>query len=300
MTTLLILVLVGLLILLVVRSATGLTSAAQDEASAVRVRGALAADWSEVLDRSDVLILDTETTGLGNRSELVEIALIDTRGETRFDEPVLPIGRIPREASDVHGLTRARLKEMTARPWPEVEREMAPVMRTARTVLIWNAEYDLRLIEQTVRKHEERGTAPNPPAGDEHRLTGRCVMKEYASLYGRPRIGLDEAARIEGVATVEPRHRALGDVRTVLAIVRSVVRSADELPRGWIHAMPAARVAAGGGWREDPATEKQVSYALSLLEESDREDEYDIEDLQAMSKGEVSDLIEELKEDLGS
>lgn len=297
MSTLLIPILVGLLILLGITAAARRRSAARLEAHARNNRARLAASWAGLLDRSDVLILDTETTGLGKRSELVEIALVDTRGTTRLDEPVLPLGRIPKEASDIHGLTRARLRTMAAGPWPEVDRKLEPVVRAAGTVLIWNAEYDIRLIRQTVEKHKEKGYEPPASAGNGRGVTGRCVMQEYASLYRRPRIGLDEAAGLEGITLVEPRHRALGDVLTVLAVMRSVVQSSDQLPPGWTDAMPAPQAGGRGGWRADAPTTNQISYARSLLERNGRDDEYEVEELEAMSKGEVSDLIGELQEE---
>ena len=41
--------------------------------------------WAALLDRTDVLILDTETTGLGGRAEVIEVAMIDTTGTVRFE-----------------------------------------------------------------------------------------------------------------------------------------------------------------------------------------------------------------------
>ena len=38
----------------------------------------LTMEWVGLLNRLDVLILDSETTGVSNRSEMVDIALIDT------------------------------------------------------------------------------------------------------------------------------------------------------------------------------------------------------------------------------
>ena len=40
--------------------------------------------WSTLLDREDVLILDTETTGLKPHHEVVEVAVINTRGGSPF------------------------------------------------------------------------------------------------------------------------------------------------------------------------------------------------------------------------
>ena len=96
----------------------------------------------ELLDRKDVLVIDTETTGLDRRSEVLEVAVIDTTGRVLLDTVSLPQGRIPRDASDVHGLTRARLRTMGARPWPAVHAELALLLEDASSVIAWNAEFD--------------------------------------------------------------------------------------------------------------------------------------------------------------
>ena len=135
----------------------------------------LATDWGALLDRSDILILDTETTGLGDRSEVVEVALVDTRGKVRLARPIMLIGRISKQASEIHGLTRRRLKELGAKPWTDVVLEYEALLRTAQTVLVWNAEFDARLISQTVQKHIEKGTAVLDTSGpDFTEIRARC------------------------------------------------------------------------------------------------------------------------------
>ena len=192
-------------------------------------RTGLAANWSALLDRSDVLILDTETTGLGNRAEVVEVALIDTRGHVRLERPIMPIGRISKQASQIHGLTRARLRELGAQPWPSVVPEYEALLRTTDTVLVWNAEFDARLISQTVQKHVEKGTAViDALSPDFTQIRAHCLMTEYAALDGRERISLEEAAETEGARPSEPKHRAANDALTVLAVMRAVVATADQ------------------------------------------------------------------------
>ncbi len=66
---------------------------------------------SDLLNREDVLILDTETTGLNENAEIVEI--VDTTGTTRYSAPIMPKGRIP--SADIRGLTQAEKAERTAR-----------------------------------------------------------------------------------------------------------------------------------------------------------------------------------------
>ena len=79
-------------------------------------------DWPELLDRPDVLILDSETTRLGENGEIVEIAIIDTTGEPVLDRLVLPVGRIAAGAARVHGITRDMLRAADAQPWPATQR----------------------------------------------------------------------------------------------------------------------------------------------------------------------------------
>ena len=58
-----------------------------------------------MLNRTDVLILDTETTGLGLEAEIIEIAVIDTAGAVLVDTVSLPQDDVPKAASGIHGLT---------------------------------------------------------------------------------------------------------------------------------------------------------------------------------------------------
>lgn len=205
-------------------------------------RRTLATDWGTLLDRADVLILDTETTGLGNRSEVVEVALVDTRGKVRLARPIMPIGRISRQASEIHGLTRTRLKELDAKPWPAVVPDYEALLRTAHTVLVWNAEFDARLISQTVHRHIEKGTAWLDTSGaDFAEIRARCLMTEYAAVLGRERISLQEAADAEGVNPTEPVHRAASDALTALATMRAVVGKSNSAAVGGTEIRAAER-----------------------------------------------------------
>ena len=91
-----------------------------------------------LLNRPDVLVVDVETTGLGDRAEVLAVAVIDTTGRVLLDTVSMPQGRIPTEASDVHGLTRPRLRSMGARPWPEVHGELVELLRGAKIVIAWS------------------------------------------------------------------------------------------------------------------------------------------------------------------
>jgi len=56
------------------------------------------------------IFLDTETTGLDNRAEIIEISIVDYQGKVLFDELVKPMRTIPIEATRVHGITNDDIK----------------------------------------------------------------------------------------------------------------------------------------------------------------------------------------------
>ena len=164
-----------------------------------------------------MLILDTETTGLGRESEVIEVALINTRGEELLHRLALPLGSIPRDASRVHGLTKARLQQLGAVSWQEVHASLAPVLDEAALVLVYNAAFDRRLLQQTCARHELLLPA----------IAWRCAMNDYAA-WRRQRHGatsghgLERAFRRECRQTIDQQHRALSDCHMVLALMRAV------------------------------------------------------------------------------
>ena len=147
-------------------------------------------NWPELLDRPDVLILDSETTRLGENGEIVEIAIIDTTGEAVLDRLVLPVGRIAAGAARVHGITRDMLRAADAQPWPATHARAVRLLRAASAVLIYNADFDRDMLEQTAARHGRRFP----------RLAARV-------RHARVRGALPRTWRGWTLATVEPRRR---------------------------------------------------------------------------------------------
>ena len=54
---------------------------------------------------SDPLFLDTETTGLHDDAEIVDVAVIDITGRSVLSTLVRPAGVIPVAATRIHGIT---------------------------------------------------------------------------------------------------------------------------------------------------------------------------------------------------
>lgn len=177
----------------------------------------LAKNWL----KNDCLILDTETTGLGNDAEIVEITIIDTAGKPLLNTLVKPSKPIPADATAIHGITDAMVKH--APTWPEVSTLMCGVIR-GETVAVYNADYDVRLISQT---DEIWGVKPTFSA--EVMPEFACAMLVYAEFYGQKseRGGyrwqkLTAAAEQQGVTIEGTPHRALSDCLTTLGVIKAM------------------------------------------------------------------------------
>lgn len=162
----------------------------------------------ERLALPDALILDTETTGLGSDAQVIEIAILDLTGCVLLDTLVRPTIPVPLDATVVHGLDDDALDGAPA--FPDVWPQLADLL-TGRLVLAYNADFDRRLLQQTATLH-----------GLELPAVGfRCLMEWATRHLNRRRwLSLDRAAFILGCECGEPRHRALGDARTALAILQ--------------------------------------------------------------------------------
>lgn len=165
----------------------------------------------------NALILDTETTGLDSNAEIVEISIIDCTGAVLMDTLIKPTRPIPVDATRIHGITDEMMAN--APTWPEVIGQFQKIVQ-GRTLVIYNADYDVRIINQTNVKH----SWPLTP------LDADCAMLAYAEFYGEwddyrnkykwQRLG--NAARQQGVVIEGKAHRALADCRMTLGVIKAM------------------------------------------------------------------------------
>jgi DNA polymerase-3 subunit epsilon len=164
--------------------------------------------------RQRPVFLDTETTGLDPRAEIVEISLVDTDGAVLLDSLVRPTRSIPLDAIQVHGISNSMVQGAPAWPevWPAIER-----LLEGRLVGIYNAEFDLRMLRQSHAAHR----IPWQPPG----FLSFCVMKLYAQYrgeasrsYGSYRWHSLEAAGRQCGLQLLNTHRALADTQLARAV----------------------------------------------------------------------------------
>lgn len=182
-------------------------------------------DW-RYLTSCGVLILDTETTGLGEDAEIVELCLLDAGGTEIINTLVKPSQPIPEEVIKIHGITNEMVAD--APGWAEVSAKLSRALDDYRDsrLVIWNSDYDLRLIRQS-----------DKIAGIEsHRRViwsdgVLCAQLDYAYRYGerRPdgmikRQSLANACQQLGISH-DPleAHRALYDCQQVSRIINQLI-----------------------------------------------------------------------------
>lgn len=160
------------------------------------------------LQQPDTLILDTETTGLGGDAEIVQIAAIDLRGRVILDTLVKPVRGIPQDATEIHKITLKTVED--APTFAELVDQIRDALH-GRTCLIYNREYDWRLLRQSALAHGLDAMAALPSSA-----RFECVMLPYAAYVGEPgrRIGEYRWQRLKG-----GDHSALGDCRATRRVL---------------------------------------------------------------------------------
>ena len=99
--------------------------------------------------------LDTETTGLDPKDEIVEISIVDEDGSVLLDNFVRPSQPIPSEATRIHGITNEDVK--TALRWPFLWREVRPLL-AGRLIVMYNADFDVRMMRQSMITYRQPWT----------------------------------------------------------------------------------------------------------------------------------------------
>lgn len=127
----------------------------------------------EVIESKDFVVLDTETTGLDSRAEIVSIAVIRSDGTTLLDTLVKPVRPIPPDATRIHGITNEMVKDAEAFPTERLHK-----LLNGQRVIVYNASYDQSMLYRSAKavdaEHVEWAMI-----ADWH-----CAMEAFAEIYG--------------------------------------------------------------------------------------------------------------------
>jgi len=162
------------------------------------------------------VFLDTETTGLDIRAEIIEIGVLDHDGNVLLNTLVRPTRSIPFEAQRIHGISDAMVQG--APGWPEVWPLVKAVI-SGRYVGIYNADFDIRMMKQSHQQYMMDWDISSQRVFD--------VMKLYGDYLGSQKwVSLDSAGRQCGIR-LPNSHRALDDTKLLRALLQHI---ASRLP----------------------------------------------------------------------
>ncbi len=119
------------------------------------------------------LYLDTETTGLHNSAEVIELGVVDDQGNILFDSLVKAHGKIDPAAARLHGITTEMLAE--APTWDQIWPQAEAILQ-GKMIGVYNVEFDLKLMKQTHGRYWMRWILPDSNFFD--------IMKLYARFFG--------------------------------------------------------------------------------------------------------------------
>jgi DNA polymerase III subunit epsilon len=177
-------------------------------------------EWcNEVIQSRNFVILDTETTGFSN-AEVIDLGIIDTKGNILYDGLLRPKCPIEESAQAVHHIT----EEMVASA-PTFKEEWHAIQRRikGKSIIAYNAAFDQQMLVNSALIHHVR-----PPV-----MNWYCLMKEYQRHMNFQKWQkLSVACEQQGIAFSQ-QHRALGDTMAALELIRAVARkarSSDMLP----------------------------------------------------------------------
>ena len=189
----------------------------------------IAKNWLD----EDPIFLDTETSGLDDSAEIVEIGIIDINGEPLLETFIKPYNPIPEEATNIHGITNDMVKD--APYWSEIHEQFCSIIKD-RTLIIYNRGYDVRLIDQTIKASIENKAMKEEAQDWDKDQRILCAMKLFAAYYGMwdeyhedwKWQKLTAAADYMNVKTEGKAHRAVTDCLMTLGIVQAMGEQATK------------------------------------------------------------------------
>ena len=160
-------------------------------------------------DNDSVLFLDTETTGIAKTDEIVELSVLNSKGEVLFDSMFKPTVNMNPEASKVSGITDEMLNDKPR--FVDKAQEIKDLLAD-KIIVGWNIPFDLRMLDTTFSKF-------NVETDYQHCLTfdAMNIASDYFSV--KQRLKQAEVMQCLGFNHIE-NHRAEDDVRDMIDILK--------------------------------------------------------------------------------
>jgi len=157
------------------------------------------------------IFFDTETTGLNENDEIIELAITEKNGQPLFHSYFNPAAVINPAAQMVHKISKEAVKDSPN--FAEKIKEIKQIFKKNMVAVAYNVEFDVRMIKQTCDRY-------NLDTKWMDEVTWACLMNHYSSYKFDPvdpkssfvRHKLTNACK-ENNIQIQNAHSALGDCR---------------------------------------------------------------------------------------
>ena len=192
---------------------------ADDEKDFITEAHNSATQWARDLlakNKNDWVILDTETTGLDSTDEIIQISIINGAGEPLISNQLIsPSCPISAGARAVHGISIEMLDG--APSFVDVMPDIQGALY-GKTLVIYNASYDLRMITQSLVGSGCNIIYPELISRLGFEDVG-CAMEQYAAWVGEWN---DYRGSFKWQRLPAGDHSSLGDCLSTLALIRKM------------------------------------------------------------------------------
>lgn len=176
-----------------------------------------AIEYSQNIIRKNPIYLDTETTGLDNKAEIIELSIINYDGSVLFDSLIKPRNPIPSSATVINNINDEMVKFSPT--FLDVWQEIFNILSN-RSIGMYNAEFDARLIRQSIEMYGQR--IPQ-------KLRAFDIMNIFSDYRGTwdprrntmRRYRLEDAGKYFGI-DLPNSHRALDDTKLTRVVFHRI------------------------------------------------------------------------------
>jgi DNA polymerase III epsilon subunit-like protein len=173
------------------------------------------------------IIVDTETTGLGENDVAIELAAVDAETGIKIIDTLIRCGwgEIPKEAYEVHGIG---IKELRGAPVPEavIGVLIHAVDSYEKQLTAFNMHFDSRILKQTSPLSSFRldhlfgAHLCEMELANRHFVKDHGVWKHRISQFGR--LSLAKCCEIAGIEFKGKAHRAMADVLATIDLLHYI------------------------------------------------------------------------------
>lgn len=165
----------------------------------------------DFLMNDSYVVLDTETTGLNYTDQIIELAILDMKGDIVYQSLFNPGYEISNEATDVHGISNDDVKYAPTYKdeWPTIYEKIKN-----KTLLIYNSNFDIKMLKQMINLQSIDI--------EEFTIDSRCIMNMYSRFIDSERwCKLSDACCDMGIY-INQEHRAVGDCMMTIELIRKI------------------------------------------------------------------------------